>query len=80
MGQQNCFEVVLYLCQMRVWMVLWGAGGACLLEPYNDDPHNHGLIITPPDELKNYVKLLLIITIKFVRNDTIIQRFNDTIM
>lgn len=28
-----------------------GSRGACLLDPYLDDPHNHGMLVTSPEEL-----------------------------
>ncbi len=28
-----------------------GSRGACLLSPYRDDPHNHGMLVTSPKEL-----------------------------
>ncbi len=34
-----------------------GSRGACLLESYSDDPNNKGLIVTSPEELRNYCKI-----------------------
>jgi predicted amidohydrolase YtcJ len=30
-----------------------GSRGACLIDPYSDDPHNHGLMLVPFEELKD---------------------------
>lgn len=35
-----------------------GSRGAALVEPYSDDPHNHGLILTPLDEMKELAQKL----------------------
>lgn len=34
-----------------------GSRGACLLSPYLDDPHNHGMLVTSPEELAAVCKL-----------------------
>jgi len=34
-----------------------GSRGACLLEPYKDDPDNNGLLVTEPDKLRKYSRL-----------------------
>ncbi len=36
-----------------------GSRGAALLQPYSDDPHNRGLILTQPDELFRLTKKII---------------------
>jgi predicted amidohydrolase YtcJ len=34
-----------------------GSRGACLLKPYNDDPHNHGIKVTSSDTIKSICEI-----------------------
>lgn len=36
-----------------------GSRGAALLAPYSDDPHNHGLLVTPQEELPDLFKRVI---------------------
>ena len=36
-----------------------GSRGAALLQPYSDDPHNHGLLVTPQEQLPDLFKRVI---------------------
>ena len=36
-----------------------GSRGAAMIDPYSDDPHNHGLLVSPPDELERLAAMAL---------------------
>ncbi|MBY6064974.1 amidohydrolase [Pseudidiomarina sediminum] len=59
-GPQTTADDVLAVRSVKVFTDgALGSRGAAMLEPYSDDPHNHGLLVTQPDEIERLYQAII---------------------
>ncbi len=51
--QSELYDGRLWIRSLKLYMVgALGSRGAALLDPYSDDPHNNGLLVSPPEHIQ----------------------------